>query len=734
MNRIKSKYLELIGIFRNFKSFYWDMAGIAMIALALVLGLGMLGLTSGSIVTPLVMVIAKWLGWGSVILIIVLVVMGVISIRIPAGQAPHPRLMRVLELEGGFFSLLMVMTIIGGSSVDRAEAGMDGGMIGWGLMRLLSDLLTPVGAILLTILLFLICILFGFGLERRVFSRLGWFSMTETPKSNSSAVSIVEEPILPVTPALQKADDQTATNTPAKPNVRRGSPGVIPIKSMPDGRSSARNASSAATRDRGLPPLSLLLGDTSTRADERHINMTAALIEKTLAEFGVPAKVVGYRTGPTVTQFAVEPGFIARPGTNGEGVSQKVRVAQISALSRDLALALSARQLRIEAPVPGRSYVGIEVPNSRSTQVRLRSIVESETFRRIHSPLAIALGRDVSGQPVVADLSTMPHLLIAGTTGSGKSVCIAALTTCLVMGNTPAELRLIMIDPKRVELVRFNNLPHLYGKVETDLERILIVLRWVVNEMERRYKLLEEMRAKDIDVYNQKIDQMEVDKLPRLVILIDELADLMMSAPVEAEQMLTRLAQKARATGIHLVVATQRPSTEVVTGVIKANFPARISFATASSIDSRVILDTIGAEDLLGRGDMLYLNPETGAPLRSQGVLVTDEEVDRVISYWQDTAPRTDISAPWEGLALYEEDDHGSDALIARAVDLVRHYDRASASLLQRRLRIGYPRAARLMDELEDMGVVGPSQGGGKEREVLMTGEDDSDPETSDPA
>ncbi len=477
----------------------------------------------------------------------------------------------------------------------------------------------------------------------------------------------------------------------------------------------------------------MLLGDTSSRTDERHINQTAGLIEKTLAEFGVPAKVVGYRTGPTVTQFAVEPGFIERPGTNGEGAAQKVRVAQISALSRDLALALSARQLRIEAPVPGRSYVGIEVPNNRSAQVRLRSILDSEVFRKVKSPLAIALGRDVSGQPVVADLSKMPHLLIAGTTGSGKSVCIAALTTCLVMNNSPHDLRLIMIDPKRVELVRFNELPHLFGKVETDLDRILAVLQWVVNEMERRYKLLEEQRAKDIDTYNQRVADLENEKLPRLVVLIDELADLMMSAPVEAEQMLTRLAQKSRATGIHLVVATQRPSTEVVTGVIKANFPARISFATASSVDSRVILDATGAEDLLGRGDMLYLNPETGAPLRSQGVLVTDEEVDRVIDYWQQAAPRDNESAPWEGLAV-EEDDAGGDALIARAVDLIRHYDRASASLLQRRLRIGYPRAARLMDELEDMGIVGPSQGGGKDREVLVTGEEEAgaEPESVD--
>jgi S-DNA-T family DNA segregation ATPase FtsK/SpoIIIE len=733
MSWIKSAYLKVLGFFQNFKDYTWDMIGIAMIALALLLGLGFLDLTSGSIVTPLVSVVAKWLGWGSILLLIALAVLGVMSMRIPNGKSPHFHLVKVLQLEGLFFTTLMVLTLLGGISVDRAEAGKDGGMIGWGLVRLLSDLISPVGATLVLIPLFLVSILYGFGLERRVYKKLGWH-FKESTELGSGVVSIIDQAQdLPVKPVGSGSAGVSSALTTSKPSARQVGRAAAPAKETTDLNTAGGKPGLSTARSGDLPPLNMLLGDTSSRTDERHINQTAGLIEKTLAEFGVPAKVVGYRTGPTVTQFAVEPGFIERPGTNGEGAAQKVRVAQISALSRDLALALSARQLRIEAPVPGRSYVGIEVPNNRSAQVRLRSILDSEVFRKVKSRLAIALGRDVSGQPVVADLSKMPHLLIAGTTGSGKSVCIAALTTCLVMNNSPRDLRLIMIDPKRVELVRFNELPHLFGKVETDLDRILAVLQWVVNEMERRYKLLEGQRAKDIDIYNQRVADLENEKLPRLVVLIDELADLMMSAPVEAEQMLTRLAQKSRATGIHLVVATQRPSTEVVTGVIKANFPARISFATASSVDSRVILDATGAEDLLGRGDMLYLNPETGAPLRSQGVLVTDEEVDRVIAYWQQTAPRDNDNAPWEGLSV-DEEDAGGDALVARAIDLVRHYDRASASLLQRRLRIGYPRAARLMDELEDMGIVGPSQGGGKDREVLVTGEDEAgaEPESVD--
>ncbi len=461
MTWIKSAYLKALNFFQNFKDYTWDMIGIAMIALALILGLGFLDLTSGSIVTPLVSVIAKWLGWGSILLLIGLMVLGVMSMRVPNGKSPHFRLVKVLQLEGVFFTTLMVLTLLGGISVDRAEAGKDGGMIGWGLVRLLSDLITPVGTILVLIPLFLASILYGFGLERRVYKKLGWH-YKESAEIGSGAVSIIDPAQdLTVKPVSRGSAGIPPDQTAPKPSSRQGGRAAVPAKATTDLNTGGKPGQSAA-RSGDLPPLNILLGDASSRTDERHINQTAGLIEKTLAEFGVPAKVVGYRTGPTVTQFAVEPGFIERPGTNGEGAAQKVRVAQISALSRDLALALSARQLRIEAPVPGRSYVGIEVPNNRSAQVRLRSILDSEVFRKTKSPLAIALGRDVSGQPVVADLSKMPHLLIAGTTGSGKSVCIAALTTCLVMNNSPHDLRLIMIDPKRVELVRFNELPHLY--------------------------------------------------------------------------------------------------------------------------------------------------------------------------------------------------------------------------------------------------------------------------------
>jgi S-DNA-T family DNA segregation ATPase FtsK/SpoIIIE len=314
----------------------------------------------------------------------------------------------------------------------------------------------------------------------------------------------------------------------------------------------------------------------------------------------------------------------------------------------------------------------------------------------------------------------MPHLLIAGATGSGKSICITSLAVCLAMNNAPEDLRMVMIDSKMVELLRFNGLPHLYGKVETSVERILGVLRWVVVEMEHRYRLLEGVHARDLEAYNRKLSRKkEGTPLPRIVVLIDELADLMMSAPDQTEHNLVRLAQMARATGIHLIVATQRPSADVVTGLIKANFPARLAFSVASGVDSRVILDTVGAESLLGRGDMLFLNPEVGNPVRAQGVFVTDMEIERVISHWQKNADEGDATPPWEKL-LTEPEENEDEGLIEKAVSIVRQSQRASASLLQRRLRIGYPRAARLLDQLAEMGVVGPSLGGGKERDVLL--------------
>jgi len=347
--------------------------------------------------------------------------------------------------------------------------------------------------------------------------------------------------------------------------------------------------------------------------------------------------------------------------------------------------------------------------------------MSSPAFRRGKSSLKLALGEGTAGTPVVADLAKMPHLLIAGATGSGKSVCINSIATCLLLQNSPLTLRMVMIDPKRVELARYQGLPHLYGGVESDPERVVAVLRWLVHEMQERYKKLAQVSARHVDDYNRHWRVGSQEYLPRIVVLIDELADMMLFAPEETERSICRLAQMARATGMHVVIATQRPSVDVVTGLIKANFPARIGFAVSSGMDSRVILDAVGAETLLSKGDMLYMAPDASRLVRAQGSLVSDEEMQRVVGHWQAWAGRESWEqepCPWE-TTLSQEGEGDGDELLRRAIDIVREQGFASASMLQRRMRIGYPRASRLIDEMEDRGIVGPAERGGRPRQVL---------------
>ncbi len=708
----------------NFRRFGYDIGGVLALAFALMTLLALFDLTGGALLTWWARLLRSFLGWGSILMVVVAGIAGLVMLRWQTGVSQEINWGRILYLEAAAFAGIALLTVIGGSSVQRAGQGLDGGLVGWGLVELL-DMVIPVPWLQSTFLslVFLIFSVLGLGLWRLIAVLL---RNQRESGSRSAAGTLTPDG----TVSAGTFDGQESLNAPALGESRRNLPSLpAEFRKKFKIHILEEKGSKPPPRDERLPLLDLLVNEQTTRPDERNINLTAGLIEKTLAEFGIPAKVVGYRVGPTITQFAVEPGFLEKNGPEDEVIRQKVRVSQISALSRDLALALSAERLRIEAPVPGRPYVGIEVPNTRSALVRLRPILETEAFYKFGSPLTIALGRDVSGQAVVADLARMPHLLIAGTTGSGKSICIAALTTCLVMNNTPEDLRLVMVDPKMVELVRFNGLPHLYGKVETDIERILGVLRWTVAEMDRRYKLLESSRSRNIDTYNRKIRRRRSEEpLPQIVVMIDELADLMMTAPDQTEQSLVRLAQMARATGIHLVVATQRPSTDVVTGLIKANFPARISFSMASSVDSRVILDAVGAESLLGRGDMLFLPPEAGSPIRAQGIIVTDQEIEKVITFWQKAHPQEEVvSPPWEELLEQEAILAEKDDLILEAISIVRQTQRASASMLQRRLRIGYPRAARLIDELEHLGVVGPAQGAGREREVLIAPDEQVD-------
>ena len=710
-SEMRDDWLDRLARFNeHFGRFVRDALGVLLIAAALMSFLALGGYTRGALLTPWSDLLSEQFGWGSYLVVLAIGYVGFALLRrdsLAIGWG------RFFALELAALLTLGLLAALGGNSLLRAGAGADGGLIGWGLLTLFWRAGRLWGTLLLFVM-WLLSLVTGFGiwaiLER-------WLlRLAEEQPSADTAVQPKAEEEAPVEKPKRELRKKTAP--PLPPEYR---------KSLRVSEHQDKKPATPRERDERLPPLSILLADQNTRPDERTINQTAGMIEKTLGEFGIVATVIGFRIGPTVTQFAVQPGFMKRGGNTTEEEAQqiKVRVAQIASLQKDLALALSAERLRIEAPVPGKPYIGIEVPNMHTSVVRMRSILETDAFHRIGTPLAMGLGRDVSGQPVVADLARMPHLLIAGATGSGKSVCITALAACLAMNNSPEDLRMVMIDSKMVELLRFNGLPHLYGKVETNVERILGVLRWVVVEMEHRYRLLEADRARDLEIYNRRVSRKkEGNPLPRIVVLIDELADLMMSAPDQTEHNLVRLAQMARATGIHLIVATQRPSTDVVTGLIKANFPSRLAFAVASGVDSRVILDTTGAESLLGRGDLLFLNPEVGNPIRAQGVMITDMEIERLVSHWQKSVEVDNAAPPWEKL-LAEPDENEDEGLIEQAVSIVRQSQRASASLLQRRLRIGYPRAARLLDQLEEMGVVGPSQGGGKERDVLVSPTDE---------
>ncbi len=694
-------YLAKINL--HFGRFLRDIGGVLLFTFGLLSLLGLLRITSGVFLDRWITQIRLWLGWGGYLLAVSMCVIGYLTLRRPATPLPWSR---IFSLEAASFLTLGLMAVISGRSLENVDVGFGGGRLGWGLDRILSKLITPFGSFLFFLFGAIFAAMSGFNLWIRVEK---WLLRVGGQAGDDFAETKEGEN------AEEKKKKIKTPKTKLPPGFR---------KSLSPQRDADERPSKPKPRDDRLPPLKLLHGEKKSRLDERTINQTAGLIEKTLDEFGIPAKVIGFRVGPAITQFAVQPGFIDKSPNSDEEQLTKVRVAQIASLQKDLALALSAERLRIEAPVPGRPYVGIEVPNLRVETVHLRSILESAAFDKIRSPLAIALGRDVSGHPVVADLAKMPHLLIAGSTGSGKSVCITSIATSLAMNNAPEDLRMVMIDAKMVELIRFNGLPHLYGKVETDAERIQGVLRWVVVEMERRYKLLEKENTRDIKAYNRKLSRRKSgETLPRIVVLIDEMADLMMHAPDQTEHNLVRLAQMARATGIHLVMATQRPSTDVVTGLIKANFPARIAFAVTSGVDSRVILDSVGAENLLGNGDMLYLSPEAGSPSRVQGVMITDEEINRVIAFWKEESAAESARAPWEEL-LSEADMDEDESLLVQAIDVIRKSQRASASLLQRRLRIGYPRAARLLDSLEEMGVVGPARSGGRERDVLISAND----------
>lgn len=458
------------------------------------------------------------------------------------------------------------------------------------------------------------------------------------------------------------------------------------------------------------PPLSILSETEVGKAERGDIKGNASSIEKTLESFGITARVVEVNLGPAVTQYALE-------------VALGTKLSKITGLERDLALALAAPTgtIRIEAPIPGRSLVGIELPNRSAEFVPLRKIMESDPMKENRSKLAVSLGLDVSGKALIADIGRMPHVLIAGQTGSGKSICVNSFLGSILFRASPSEVKLILVDPKRVELTSYNGIPHLLTPVIVEPGKVISALRWILAEMDRRYKLFSQAGARNIDSYNEMSG---FQALPYIILFIDELADIMLFSPVEVEDAITRIAQMSRATGIHMVLATQRPSVDVITGLIKANIPCRIAFAVLSQVDSRVILDTQGAEKLLGKGDMLYLPPEQAKPIRIQGAFVSDREISELVNFLKNqgipaqyTEEVTKMTK--SGIAPVPGIEGDVDELFNQAVKEICQYERASASLLQRRLSIGYARAARLIDQLEAAGVVGPADGS-KPREVII--------------
>lgn len=463
------------------------------------------------------------------------------------------------------------------------------------------------------------------------------------------------------------------------------------------------------------PPLNLLSEKGGAPADRGDVKKNASVIEKTLESFGIQANVAEVNGGPAVTQYALN-------------IAAGTKITKIANLQHDIALALATRTgtVRIEAPIPGKSLVGIEVPNHTLETVTLKSLLASEEMLKHKSRLAVALGRDTASNPMVVDIDKMPHCLIAGTTGSGKSILINSFICSLIFRNSPEQLKLILVDPKRVELTNYNGIPHLLAPVIVEPDKILSALKWAMAEMDRRYKLFQSVGVRNIQGYNEMSG---FQAIPYIVILIDELADLMMFAPVEVEDAITRIAQLARATGIHLVVATQRPSVDVITGLIKANIPCRIAFNVASLMDSRVIIDQPGAEKLLGRGDMLFLPPDASKPMRIQGVLTTDPDIKSITEFLRNSGIEPQFNAEVTEMPIGKVGGKGGnsgeqDDLFEEAVRTVCQYDRASASLLQRRLRVGYARAARILDELESAGIVGMGDGA-KPRDVLVRNADE---------
>jgi DNA segregation ATPase FtsK/SpoIIIE, S-DNA-T family len=700
-----------------------DVLGILLAFIGALILLSLFTVDRNALIARFTHFLSRIFGWGLYLLPIALLLFGLWLVLRRIEKLPPLTLERAL---GSLLLFLWILTALHAFttpldlSLQAASDGFGGGHIGSFFHRTLWNLLGSGGAIVALLAWFLIAITMTFDISIR--DLIGFFAPIISHLKMLVTRRATPEPAT-VKPGESAGNDFTPL-TPAQAQPVSMRPGA------PTGPAVTTTRPSENVIHWQLPAVKDILDEGAAPSiNEDYIQKRARLIEETLASFSAPAQVVQISRGPTITQFGVEPLFVET--RNGR---TRVRVSKIASLADDLALALAAPRIRIQAPVPGHSYVGIEVPNEEMTLVALRDILESEIFLRNRSPLRFALGRDVAGHPTVADLTSMPHLLIAGTTGSGKSVCVNSILTSFLLQNSPDDLRLILVDPKRVELTNYNGVPHLLAPVVVEMERVIGALQWMTREMDKRYHEFARIGARNISDFNARILAQGGKKFPFLVVVIDELADLMMIAPDETERTITRLAQLARATGIHLILATQRPSVDVVTGLIKANFPARIAFAVASNTDSRVILDQPGAERLLGRGDMLYQAPDAPSPARLQGVFVSDHEIQNLVEFWRAqvgaspyTMPGGAVDAPsisgvplkqaplWEDMSAAQNED----PLLKDSIEIIRKEGKASVSMLQRKLRIGYTRASRLMDTLEERGIVAPPEGMSQVRRII---------------
>ncbi len=591
------------------------------------------------------------------------------------------------------FSSLSLLTIL----FDPQTGGLLGSLLGSSLLRLFDFWVS----VIISASLFIISQLLMFNVPLMWRRTEDQDEDEEEDLAESTSNKVLETLNSSLQSLLERKKEETPSATPSQPEPATSS------AAQEEPLIALRKATKKIAYIK--PPLDLLQGDRGTPSSG-DIKANSNIIKRTLENFGVDVEMGEVSVGPTVTQYTLKP-------------AEGVKLARITGLHNDLSLALAAHPIRIEAPIPGKSLVGIEVPNRSIALVGLRALLENKIYQDSSNPLLFAVGRDVTGAPVFADLAKMPHLLISGATGSGKSVCTHSVITSLLYRNPPEILRFILVDPKRVELSVYNDIPHLLTPVITDPKKTVQALRWATKEMDRRYELLSQSHSRDIISYNSMIaKEKDQDLLPYLVIMVDELADLMTTFPREVESSIIRLAQMARAVGIHLIVATQRPSVEVITGLIKANITSRVAFQVASQIDSRTILDTSGAEKLLGNGDMLFVAGDTAKPRRIQGGFISEQEVKRVVDFLREDVPEYNegiFETKLEDDAK-KSDDLEDDPLYFEAQDLVQQAGKASASYLQRRLKVGYARAARLLDLMEANGVIGPADGA-KPREILAS-------------